>query len=77
MGKIYAAMRVNSKPEREDKKRGLSIAKFNSQKFLSIITPSNLDQNMRKSMRIIPGPKFQKSYRHSEYRQHMKENSTI
>jgi hypothetical protein len=63
MGRIYAAIRAGRPVVREDSnRRGLSIAKFNSQKFLSVVTPSGLDVKMRKSMRIVP---FQKPHRKS------------
>ena len=54
MSKIYTVLK--EKPRKmvveDQKKRGLSLTKFGSQKFLTVVTPSNLDTTMRKSIRI-------------------------
>lgn len=65
IGRIYAALRDSKPVVEESKRRGLSIAKLGSQKFLTVVTPSNLDQGMRKSMRIIPLYNIQKTIRKS------------
>lgn len=78
IGKIHSILREIKPCINESKKKGVSVSKIGSQKFLSVVTPSNLEiGGARKSMRIIPLYNFPKPIRKSEYREHTKENSLI
>lgn len=72
MGKIYTVIKedkMGKEIKEVTNRKGLTIAKISSQKFLSVITPSGIDMKIRKSMKIIP---FLKSQRKSMYNEHSK-----